>query len=488
MQIPGTPLMNTAPELLLARPHAPSRRRRPQTPLGPSALLSATLALGTSPLTGQAPAAATEPGSQHDKSTRRALPAPFASPFPMAEYLGTPLIGVPPAHVDFPSTRLFADLLPATKDLGIRANAWSTFSGNLSSSKDSGLPAAYWIVPNSVQMEHSAIRLEREPDTVQTDHVDWGFRTTLTYGTNYRWMTSGGWFEDQLLERNQLYGFEPTEVYFDLYFPGLAQGAVLRTGRWVAPPDIETQFSPENYMGSHSLLFSHSVYTITGMMLTTKMSDNLSVQTGVHAGTDMAPWYEGARVAALLGFRYVSDDNNDALHVQATSLNDPEFQRFDVNGQPAGHDNFNTVNVTWQHRVDQDVHTSTQAYAIWQRDAVVGGRVNIGPVRSFGGGGGIGADIDGMTWTYGILNYSMVKLTPTSFFTLRNEWWRDEDGARSAKPGSYTSHAVGFTLLPWSNVIVRPEFAYYRNWDNPAFDLQRSQGHWHLGLDVTFRF
>src|SRR5271166_2451017 len=88
---------------------------------------------------------------------------------------------------------------------------------------------------------------KRQPDTVQTDHVDWGFRSTLIYGIDYRYMTAGGWFSDQLLKHNELYGWDPTEQYFDVYFPGLAQGLIVRTGRWIACPDIETQFAPDNY-------------------------------------------------------------------------------------------------------------------------------------------------------------------------------------------------------------------------------------------------
>ena len=44
---------------------------------------------------------------------------------------------------------------------------------------------------------------------------------------------------------------------------------------------------------------------------------------------------------------------------------------------------------------------------MWQRDAVVGGTPSIGPVRSFGGGGGIGATSRALTLTYGVLNYTM---------------------------------------------------------------------------------
>ena len=82
---------------------------------------------------------------------------------------------------------------------------------------------------------------------------------------------------------------------------------------------------------------------------------------------------------------------------------------------------------------------------MWQRDSVVGGTPSIGPARSYGGGGGIGADIPGTTWSYGVVNYTMFKCTDKAFVTLRNEFWRDADGERSGFKGNYSSHAIGYT-------------------------------------------
>ena len=53
-----------------------------------------------------------------------------------------------------------------------------------------------------------------------------------------------------------------------MYIPWVAQGLIVRVGRWIACPDIETQFAPDNYMGSHSLLFTFDTYTQTGIMAT----------------------------------------------------------------------------------------------------------------------------------------------------------------------------------------------------------------------------
>ena len=107
-------------------------------------------------------------------------------------------------------------------------------------------------------------------------------------------MTAGGWFSEQLLKHNALYGWDPAEQYFDVYIPGIAEGMIVRTGRWIACPDIETQFAPDNYMGTHSLLFTFDTYTQTGMMWTVMLNKQWTVQAAIHAGTDMAPWYPRA--------------------------------------------------------------------------------------------------------------------------------------------------------------------------------------------------
>ena len=420
------------------------------------------------------------------------MPSPWDSPpFPSGEYQGYPLIGIPPSDTVYPFTQLLYDEMSfgeGMHDSRIKVYGWVNVSANLSTSEDSNIPSSYWIVPNSVQADQVLLRVEREVDSAQTEDVDFGFRATLLYGLDYRYMTAGGWFSQQLLEHNYLYGFDPTELYGDVYIPRVAEGLILRFGRWIACPDIETQFAPDNYMGTHSLLFTVDTYTQTGVMATAMLDQQWTVQAGIHAGTDMAPWYEGATPTGMLGVRWVALDNNDSVYLVLNAINDAKFQRFEVNGQPAGHDNFNYVVGTWQHRFTREAHTKTEAYFMWQRDAVVGGTPSVGPVRSFGGGGGIGADIPGTTLTYGGVNYTVFQTSPKDFLTVRNEIMRDEDGERYGFAGTYTSHAVGWSHNFTPLLQVRPEVGYYRNWDRPAFDLGKKDDMWLAGLDVTLRF
>ena len=422
---------------------------------------------------------------------RRALPAPFHSPpFPTGEYQGYPLVAVAPDDSVYPLMQSFYDLPcgDCIKRSRIKAYGWFNASVNASNCHNSNIPFSYWLVPNKIELDQFVLRLERQVDSVQTRCIDLGFRSTFLYGIDYRYMTAGGWTSNQLLKDNKLYGYDFTEQYIDVYVPWIARGMILRVGRWIACPDIETQFAPDNYMGSHSLLFTFDTYTQTGVMATIMLNKCWTVQACIHSGTDMAPWYKGALATGMFGVRWVACDNNDSIYLVLNSINSAKFRRFTMDGQPAGHDNFNYLVGTWQHRMGEFAHTKTEGYFMWQRDAVLGGTPSIGPVRSFGGGGGIGPDIPGLSLTYGVVNYTMLELNKCLFVTFRNEAWRDEQGERSGFPGLYTSHAIGYTYNFSPILQIRPEVGYYRNWNRPAFNLGTKRGMVLFGVDMTLRY
>ena len=368
-----------------------------------------------------------QPAEDETPPARRAMPAPYESPpFPSAEYQGYPLIGVPAGGGDYPLMKALnagpcGDTL---KDLKINIDGWVNASADWSNARNSNSPTAYWIVPNDLELDQLVLRVQRSADTVQTDHIDWGFRSVFLYGQDYRYMVAGGWqpASDELLLRNQQYGLDLTEQYFEVYIPGITQGMEIRVGRWIACPDIETQYAPDNFMASHSILFTYDTYTQTGVMLSFMLDQQWMVQGAITAGTDMAPWYEGATPTGMFGVRWVAESNNDSIYTCLNNINAAEFRHFDVDGQPAGHDNFNYIVSTWQHKFNADVHTQTEAYFMWQRDAELGGTPSLGPVMPFGGGGGDGQLLPGMSYAYGVLNYTKFAISKKDFITVRNEW------------------------------------------------------------------
>ena len=311
---------------------------------------------------------------------------------------------------------------------------WVTAEGNISTAKQSNQPDSYWIAPNRIEMDQAVLRFERQEDTVQTDHIDWGFRFTNLYGMDYRYLVAGGYVSQQLLLENLLYGYDPTEIYGELYIPWVMNGMVVRMGRWIACPDIETQFAPDNYMGSHSLLFTYDTYTQSGIMLTFCINNQWMFQVGLTAGTDMAPWYPGATPTGFLGLRWVSKDNRDSIYTCLNNINSGKFRTFEEYGELVGHDNFNYVVSTWTHKFTDSgsIHTNTEAYYMWQFDAYVGGTPSVAPADQFGGGG-LGAS-------------SPARRRPTACSTTRNSSSRRKITSRSATKSGRTNRGNAAVL------------------------------------------
>jgi hypothetical protein len=430
---------------------------------------------------------------EEPSAPRRALPEPWsAPPFPGHEYQGYPLIGVPPEPITNPLMMgLYATPCgDELKESRIQIYGWVTVSGNWSNAQNNNSPTSYWDKPNRFELDQLVLRVERVEDTVQTDHIDWGFRSTGMYGEDYRYTTAGGWFSSQLLKQNRLYGFDPIEQYADLYIPWVTEGMVIRVGRWVACPDIETQLAPDNYLGSHSILFTFDTYTQTGGMLTFKLSDQNMVQIGLNAGDDMAPWYQGATLSGFLAWRWVSENNWTAFYTALNQIDNAEFRHFDIDGVPAGHDNYNYIVSTWEQKLTEDgtIHTKTEAYYMWERNAELGGTPSIGPVEPFGGGGGAGPTIPGLSQAYGVLNYTMFAINKMDYITVRNELWKDQTGFRTGFPDLYSSSTIGICHNFNAVMQIRPEIGYYHAFNEPAFDNGTKKNLVLYGFDFTFHF
>lgn len=424
---------------------------------------------------------------------RRALPESWPSPpFPGHEFQGYPLVGVPPGSAsNYPLMKALQGtwLGDWLKDNKIDIYGWVTAEGNISTSKQSNQPDSYWIVPNRIEMDQAVLRFERQEDTVQTDHVDWGFRFTNLYGMDYRYLVAGGYFSQQSLQQNLLYGYDPTEIYGEVYVPWVADGMVIRVGRWIACPDIETQFAPDNYMGSHSLLFTYDTYTQSGIMLTFCLNKQWMFQCAITAGTDMAPWYPGATPTGFFGLRWVSKDNNDSIYTCLNNINNAKFRTFEEYGELVGHDNFNYVVSTWTHKFTDSgsIHTNTEAYYMWQFDAHVGGTSSVATPDQFGGGG-LGALIPGNAQAYGVLNYTEFQLSKKDYISVRNEVWEDQKGERTGYANLYSSHSIGLSHNFNDLFQIRPEVGYYRGYNQAAFDDGTKMGEWVIGADTTLRF
>lgn len=420
----------------------------------PSAPPTATATATPAATTSAPPVATPESGP-----TRRALPAPLDPIFPSADFLG-PTIGVPNDTTVFPLQKA---LFPKSNGNGTRVYGWLDPGLLLASSKNSSYPLTYNVDPNMLNMDQFIFRIERQPDTTQTSHFDWGFRVSNLFGIDYRWTTAAGYLSDQLLAHNQLYGDDPVELYGLLYYPKIGQGTVVQLGRFISPPDIEAQLAPNNYLYSHSIFFDFDAYTQTGVLFSMKLSDYWSIQYGMHSGNDMAPWYPSQHFPqGEVMFRYVTHANRDSILAGVDAVNlggDPSFKTFTSGGLLYGHDNLQQSNFTWTHVFNPGFHNLVETYYLYTFNAYVGGTINEGPVR-FGAGGGAGPFLPGRSVATGAVDYLEKKFTPNDFWSFRTDYMNDQSGWRSGFPTAYGSLTFGVTHKIGGLAMIRPEIRY----------------------------
>jgi Putative beta-barrel porin-2, OmpL-like. bbp2 len=449
-------------------------------------------------------------------------PTPESSPpMPFTEwpYGGTQNIGVTrPNSVDSPLMVALGNtrLGQAMSDAHIQVYGWFDPAGNLSTNtvKPAGnAPAAYDYTPNSLQLDQAVIYIERLADTVQNDHFDWGFRLSALYGVDYRYTTAYSLFSYQLLNHNSVNGYDFPMVYTDLYFPVL-QGMDVRIGRFISIPDIEAQLAPNNYTYAHSLTYTFDNYTNTGIEVTTAITKNWILQLGLTVGSDTMPWNAGAHITNLmpgnalypgatmlkdpgavpsgtLGIRWTSDDGRDDLNVVADA----------INGGQWGYNNLQWIGLTYYHKLSDYWSIAFETWNIHENGVpnlnnatsqgiIAGGGTPFSPQfipfnapnaavcsgpSSWNGATASANTVAGSpltctsdTQTFLVyVNYSPNKLNN---FSLRTEYFNDPNGQRTGVPNAYLDTALSWQHWFSPQVEIRPEIAYYRATNNPAFN------------------
>jgi hypothetical protein len=366
-------------------------------------------------------------------------------------------------------------------------------------------------------MEQAIIRLERTPDTVQTEHIDWGFRCSNLYGIDYRWTTAQGWgpASGELLKHNMLYGYDPVELYGQLYFPKVAKGMMVRFGRYISPPDIEAQLAPDNYLWTHSVMFTFDAYTHTGIQTSWKLTDRLMYQIGMHAGSDMAPWANTAIPTLESYLKWTSKRNKDSLYGGVDGINNGRYRGareiVAVENQAAalstvygttvapqklnGHDNLQQFNLTWGHKFTERFHTMTEGYLLYSIDALQGGTVNNGRPRNVNEFTGPGPFLHGVSSAAGFVNYTAYKLNSKDYICFRPiDYLIDPRGWRTGFATTYASWTVGYVHHFNDFLTMRPEIRYETaltsrdGHEVTPYDNGTKRGQFTFGMDLIQRF
>jgi hypothetical protein len=408
---------------------------------------------------------------------RRALDAPLDSPpFPSSDwgYGGSPLIGVPDGNV-YPLMTALKKENSRTKVYG-----WVAGSVNASTSSNNNFPVSYDIFPNRVEMNQAVVYVERLPNTVQNTHFDWGFHLTGFYGIDYRFTTAKGYFSNQLLVHNRVYGFDPVLEYADLYFP-VKQGLNIRIGRFLSVPGIEAQLAPNNYNMTHSLLYTIDPFTDTGFIATLKLTKQWIVQAGVSASHDVAIWTVDRRASAIVCMDYSTASNHDNFYLCANGINDGKY----------AYNNLQDFDGTWYHRFNAKWHMATEAWSMYERGVpnVAGNVANpITPETGANGAYCSAGMLSCFAPEYAVVNYVNREFNSKLMAGFRTDLLNDKKGQRTGIPGKYTENTLYATKYIGSTVMLRPELRFDHSWDRRGYDNGTARNQFFFGMDLIYKF
>jgi Putative beta-barrel porin-2, OmpL-like. bbp2/Carboxypeptidase regulatory-like domain len=415
-------------------------------------------------------------GDPADNPRRRGYPAPVdGPPFPFSDwpYGGSPVIGAP-----WTQSSPFMQALwsgphgEAWKKSGVQIYGWLNAGCNVSTSHKSryaNFPEAYAEISDACLPDQQVLYIERQPDTVQTDHFDWGFRFTNLYGLDYRFTTAKGYFSHQLLGKNYEYGYDLVMAYVDLYFPQVADGMNVRIGRYISLPDIEAQLAPNNYTYSHSILYTFDAYTQTGINTTTRLNKHWMIQLGLSAGNDVAPWVGEPDAKPTFNgcVAFTWQEGRDNHYACLNSLNSGKY----------AYNNLQSIYYTWYHRFGNSAwHTATEWWYMWEKRVP-----NIGPAAPpaaaslliTGANGAFCNNLTALTCTapeQAIVNYVERKFSKHDYMTIRNEFFDDYVGQRTGTKTKYSEHLLGWGHWIGTTILLRPELRFEHSYDRPAYD------------------
>ncbi|HVW75998.1 MAG TPA: outer membrane beta-barrel protein [Alloacidobacterium sp.] len=422
-----------------------------------------------------------KPNPDAPQPARRGNPAPLDSPpFPSSDFSvgGTAVIGAP-------DTQTYI-LMQALNENHSRIKIYGWFNGGFNvstSNKGDGAnaPAAYYVNPNRITPDQQILYIERLPDTVQHDHIDWGFRIAQLYGQDYRYTTAKGILSQQLLARNQEYGYDPVMVYADIYIPHVAQGMNIRIGRYISLPDIEAQLAPNNYTYSHSLLYTVDPYTQTGIVGSIKLNDHWLVQAGISAGNDVAPWVRDAKPTGTACVDYTWSKGGNALYTCANSVNSGKY----------AYNNVQSFYETWYHVFNPHWHTATEAWYMYERNVpnIAGNVAN--PVPTETGANGAFCSAGEKTCfapEVAVVNYLEHEINTHNYISIRNEFVDDIKGQRTGYATTYSEHLISYGHWIGSTILFRPELRLEHSYQLRAYDLGTKSTQFIVAGDVTYHF
>jgi hypothetical protein len=302
-------------------------------------------------------------------------------------------------------------------------------------------------------------------------------------------------------------------IYGELYIPFVAQGLMIRAGRYISLPDIEAQLAPNNYMYTHSMTYTFDNYTNEGIQATLAVTKNIFLQLGTSIGTeavfthysekvhnpDPNPLYPanyffkdpGARPSITACVRVTWNEGNDNFYPCADAINNGAY----------GYNNIQWYGFTYYHKFSDQWHVSLEAYDIHQngvpnlnnttaRDSL--GNVGVPAIVAAGGtpfspqfipfnapnlaNCHSATVIRCRATAIGVVAYLNYQLSPLDNISFRPEYYDDEEGQRTGSRARYVNLGLGWQHWLSPQIEMRPEIDWDRSLGAKAFNGNSNAG------------
>jgi hypothetical protein len=340
-------------------------------------------------------------------------------------------------------------------------------------SNDYRLNQVYFVLENTLEHERA---------------FNLGYRVDFLAGHDAPFFVSNGLFSDftgfkgtsglgvdgpkSFREPNRV-GIDLPQAYLEVHVPGLITpgGLDVRAGKFYTLmgrevyPGADTDFYSRTYENIYATPFTH-----TGVLATLHATSTLDVLAGVVRGWD------------------VVRDNNSRV----------SFHGGLVWNSPDKRDNWTTAWIRGPEQPDND-HDDRSLVSSYLTS-----KLGAGNAWTVSAGGHLGFESNGAVdattgrrqdakW-YGATVNVFYDVDPTLRLGTRLEWFRDEQGTRTAqlgRPGfraSFFDFTLGLTYKPLRGVIVRPELRVDWSPDARPYDDQTSRVQFVPAIDLIVRF
>jgi hypothetical protein len=323
-------------------------------------------------------------------------------------------------------------------------SGWTEVSFTASTDHSSNLPMGFNYLANQFAVQQNWLRFERAIVSSGTSEPTFGFRNDwILPGIDYRFTVSRGLFSGQLTDdegQPNKYGIDPVQFYGEAYFPTIARGMDIKLGRLFCQYGAESIDAPPNALASHSYLFIYDPFTHTGIVTTTQLTLDWSVQAGIVMGPDVFI-DPAASPYGMFSVKWAPPNGRDSL-LLAGLLGSGQYN---VARQ------FNNPNI-----LDMVYIHTFSTRLTYTLDALVGYQTDV-------------PDIGTAKW-FGAANYLTYRFTPWLTSTTRLEFFDDVDGNRTGSKGLYTALTTGLNFQPRKAIIFRPELRYDYNDESGSFE------------------